>query len=206
MDYRYVLADVFADRIFGGNQLAVFLDAGELTTAEMQSIAAELNLSESAFLGPPTGPDGSRPLRIFTPKVELPFAGHPTIGTAFAMAWAGPLQPDGAESTILFEEGAGPVAVRVGWRNGGPQVATLSIDGPGEQGPTPNADDVAAILGLRTDELGINGSADRLKVGTCSLGVPFTFVPVGHRAALGRAQVDLQEWRVRLAESWAPHL
>lgn len=206
MEYRYQLADVFTERLFGGNQLAVFLDAAGLTTEQMQAIAAELNLSETAFLGRPTGPDGSRPLRIFTPKVELPFAGHPTIGTAFAMAWAGLLHPDGAETSIVFQEGAGPIAVRVAWSDGAPKAATLTVDGPGEEGPAPHPDDIAAVLALRAEKIGIDGAAGPLEVGTFSLGVPFTFVPVRDRAALAQAQVDLPSWRERLAESWAPHL
>lgn len=86
MKFHYQLVDVFTDTPFGGNALAVFDDADALSTTQMQTIAAELNLSETAFVLKSTIADASRPLRIFTPRLELPFAGHPTIGSAFALA------------------------------------------------------------------------------------------------------------------------
>jgi len=122
---RYLIVDVFAEEKFKGNQLAVFLEPEGLTPEQMQSVAGELNLPETAFLGKPDGPDGARPLRIFTPKVELPFAGHPTVGTAFAMAWTGLIGPDEAETTVVFQEGVGPVPVRVRWRDGLPEAAPV---------------------------------------------------------------------------------
>ena len=202
MSYRYWLADVFTDRIFGGNPLAVLLHADGLSTGQMQAVAAEFNLSETAFLGTPPAPDAPWPLRIFTPKVELPFAGHPTIGTAFAMAWAGMLRSHQAETSVVFQEGTGPVTVRIGWRYGEPESATLSVNGPAEEKPAPSKGDVAAVLGLSAEEIG----TDRYAVGAVSLGVPFTLVPVRDRAALARAQLDQQAWRQLLAETWAPHL
>ena len=102
--FRYVIADVFTDRPLAGNQLAVFTDARELESAEMQALAREMNYSESVFVLPPEA-EGHARMRIFTPTAELPFAGHPTLGCAFVLA--GPLQvPE-----ILLETGAGVVPV-----------------------------------------------------------------------------------------------
>lgn len=202
MTHEYLLADVFTDRIFGGNPLAVLLHADGLSTGQMQAIAAEFNLSETAFLGAQPEPGAPWPLRIFTPKVELPFAGHPTIGTAFAMAWAGMLRSHQAETSVVFQEGAGPVMVRIGWRDGEPEAATLTVNGPADERPAPARDELAAVLGLGAEEIG----TDRYPVGAVSLGVPFTLVPVRDRTVLARAQVDLQAWRERLSETWAPHL
>ncbi|MEM7222543.1 MAG: PhzF family phenazine biosynthesis protein [Pseudomonadota bacterium] len=206
MKHDYVLADVFTDRLFGGNQLAVFLDGDQLTSAQMQAVAAEINLSETAFLGARKGPDESWPLRIFTPKIELPFAGHPTVGTALAMAWTGLIRPKEAVTTVEFQEGIGPVKVRVTWCDGAPRSATLSVAGPSKTGPTPDTDQVAAILGLRAEEVGFPRVLDRLGVRTLSMGVPFTLVPLVNRSALARAQLDLSKWQNHLAETWAPHL
>ena len=84
--YSYYTADVFSDRIFGGNPLAVFPEASGLTRTQMQKIAAEFNFSETVFVFPPETPQGTKKVRIFTPSTELPFAGHPTVGTAYILA------------------------------------------------------------------------------------------------------------------------
>src|SRR4051812_27882377 len=86
MDLRFVQVDVFAEQPFGGNQLAVFFDAAALTPAQRQAIAAEMNYAESTFVEPPTAADADARVRIHTPARELPFAGHPTLGTAYALA------------------------------------------------------------------------------------------------------------------------
>jgi trans-2,3-dihydro-3-hydroxyanthranilate isomerase len=110
--------DVFTDRPFGGNQLAVFPEAPELTKDEMQRIATEFNLSETVFVRPPRDTRNTRHLRIFTPAEELPFAGHPTIGTAHLLAAirAFPLKVD--RTNIVLEEEAGPVQVSITQRKG----------------------------------------------------------------------------------------
>src|SRR5207244_3379225 len=91
--YRYLHLDVFTDRLFGGNQLAVFLDGRGLSTDAMQAIAKEMNFSETTFVLPPERAETDVCVKIFTPSEELPMAGHPTIGTAFALARAGVLAP-----------------------------------------------------------------------------------------------------------------
>ena len=102
MRYRYYTADVFTDRPFGGNPLAVFPDARGLSTRQMQTIAAEFNYSESTFVFPPQDARHTRQVRIFTPSVEMPFAGHPTVGTAHVLAASGeiPLQGDEPEVQV----------------------------------------------------------------------------------------------------------
>ena len=109
--YRYVHLDVFTDRVFGGNQLAVFPEPAGLDTETMQAIAREMAYSESTFVFPPEDPRTSVRVRIFTPGSELPMAGHPTIGTAFALAHEGVIAPGQPE--VVFGLGVGPI--RVGW-------------------------------------------------------------------------------------------
>ncbi len=111
--YRFVTADVFTDRQFGGNQLAVILDARGLTGDEMQAITREFNYSESTFVFPPSLPAHTRKVRIFTPGGEVPFAGHPTVGTAHVLAAIGEIALRGDATDILIEEGVGPVRVTI---------------------------------------------------------------------------------------------
>src|SRR5687768_3121072 len=111
MNLEYCTLDVFTDRRFGGNPLAVVLDARGLDDATMQSITREFNYSETTFVLPPSNPAHTAQVRIFTPGGELLFAGHPTVGTAFALATLGRLGADVRD--IVFEEGVGPVAVRI---------------------------------------------------------------------------------------------
>src|SRR5271155_198353 len=106
MSIRYVTVDVFTAKMFGGNPLAVVLDAHRLSGAQMQSIAHEFNYAETTFVLPPKNPDNTAQVRIFTPGRELPFAGHPNVGTAFALAKLGMVQDQ-----ARFEEGAGLVPV-----------------------------------------------------------------------------------------------
>ena len=109
MQRRYVTVDVFTDRAFGGNPLAVVLDAGGLSTEQMQAIASEFNYSETTFVLPPADPANDAQVRIFTVNRELPFAGHPNVGTAFVLATQAAKPP----ARLLFEEGAGLVPVEV---------------------------------------------------------------------------------------------
>lgn len=192
MSRDYLLLDVFTDRLFGGNQLAVFTQASGLTTDTMQAVARELNLSETVFVLPAEAGGDAR-LRIFTPGMELPFAGHPTIGAAIALA--GTI----SSSTIVFEEAAGLVPV------------TLNADGPGVRAmltspkppaPVPadlTAEGAAAVLGLAPDALASLPLA-------YSAGVPFLFVPVASLAVLNALTLDIARWRQHLAATAAPHV
>src|SRR5206468_9098606 len=111
------------DRIFGGNQLAVLPDGRSLTTVQMQSTAREFNFSETVFVLPPESSRHTRRIRIFTPSAELPFAGHPTIGTAHVLAAIGEIALEGETTPIVLEEGVGPVEVSVRARDGRPVSA-----------------------------------------------------------------------------------
>jgi trans-2,3-dihydro-3-hydroxyanthranilate isomerase len=109
--YRFVQVDVFTDRLFGGNQLAVFLESEGLSDDEMQAIAREMNLAETTFVFPPTTAEAAARMRIFTPGRELPFAGHPTVGTTWVLANQGRLPA--AARDLAMEEGIGLVPVRL---------------------------------------------------------------------------------------------
>src|SRR6202043_2987145 len=111
MAHKFIIADVFTETAFGGNQLAVFPDATKLTDAEMQAFTREINFAESTFVLPPRDPHHTFRVRIFTPKTELQFAGHPTVGTAAVLRGIGKI-PESVD-TIVFEEGIGPVTVSI---------------------------------------------------------------------------------------------
>jgi trans-2,3-dihydro-3-hydroxyanthranilate isomerase len=189
--YRYVTCDVFTGRPFCGNPLAVLPDARGLTEAQMQSIAREFNYSETTFVLPPDDPRHAARVRIFTPGGELPFAGHPTIGTAFVLASTGTLPREAAE--IVFEEGVGPVPVAI-FRDGDRvthcrlTAARLPEQGP----PAPAANALAKMLSLAEGEV-LAGAA------CWSCGVPFLVVPVAGLGALARCALELPVWRELLA-------
>jgi trans-2,3-dihydro-3-hydroxyanthranilate isomerase len=193
MRYRFLTADVFTDRPFGGNPLAVFPDAAEvagLSTAQMAAVTREFNLSETVFVLPPENPAHTQRLRIFTPGRELPFAGHPTVGTAFLLATAGLVPLTGDETRIVFEEGVGPVPVTIRARGGKPYFTELSAARRPEFGPPPPPVAVLAeLLSLTPEDLVAETEPEQV-----SCGVPFLFIPVRDRAALARARVHSDRW------------
>jgi len=190
MRYRFATADVFTDRRFGGNPLAVLPDARGLDGEQMMAVTREFNLSETVFVLPPEDPRHTRKLRIFTPGRELPFAGHPTVGTAYLLAALGEIPLAGEETAIVFEEGVGPVAVRLLAPGGVPAFAELTAARPPELSPAP-ADRVAlaGVLSLAPEDLG-----DWAEPQVVSCGTPFLYVPLRDRAALGRARVRIDRW------------
>jgi trans-2,3-dihydro-3-hydroxyanthranilate isomerase len=183
--YRYYTCDVFTDRIFGGNPLAVLTDARGLSDATMQSIAREFNYSETVFVVPPSESRHTARLRIFTPGGELPFAGHPTVGAAFVLASIG-ATPGASE--IVLEEGVGPVRVRIE-RSGGLAVrCTLTTARlPERIALAPAASRLAPMLGLPVTDI-----AERGEVWSC--GVPFCVIPLATTSALQRARIDVHRW------------
>lgn len=206
MRYRYHTLDVFTDRLFGGNPLAVFPRASGLNAGVMAAIARELNLSESVFIFPAETGEGTRRLRIFTPGAELPFAGHPTIGAAHLLTATGEvrLAPEG-ESTarIVFEEGVGPVHVTVRGEAGVPIFAQLSAAVQPEVGPRPpSRERLARLLGLEVGDI-LTGDWGPAAI---SCGVPFLFVPLGSRRAVARARLDQGAWVQELSTYWAPQI
>ena len=189
MRYRYVVADVFTEQPFTGNPLAVFPEAQGLSAEQMQRIAGELNLSETAFVLPPeTG--GFARVRMFTPASELPFAGHPTIGTAMVMAKTRAI-PAGL-SDLVFEEAAGPVPVSLEWSNGDPTFAWLTPPGlPRVEGEAPAPEDIARAISLDLSDIDLAPPGPAV----LSAGNPFLFVPLRDAGALARARVDTVSWR-----------
>src|SRR5215210_4242881 len=119
---RYHIVDVFTDRAFGGNPLAVFTNGRGVRPELMQAIAKELNLSETTFVLPPENPENDYRVRIFTPAAELPMAGHPTVGTSFILAREHMIEPGNDETTIKLEEGVGTVPVNINFKDGAPDL------------------------------------------------------------------------------------
>lgn len=194
MNYPFVTLDVFTEEVFGGNPLAVVLDARGLTGAQMQNIAREFNLSETTFVLPPANQENTHRVRIFTPVAELPFAGHPTLGTAIALAERAGLPKQG----FRFEEGVGVVTISVSMSEGRASHAELSVAQLPEHLPdTLSVDTWASLLGLEPSELCPGDS----QVGTWTCGAPFSFVPVTNLAALSRASVTLADWQQHLSGS-----
>lgn len=185
---RFVIADVFTDTAFGGNQLAVFPQADGLDGRQMQIIAREMNLSETTFVTPGSGP-GRFAVRIFTPFAELPFAGHPTVGTAVVLAH---LDRTRGRSEIVLEEGVGPVRVQL--RENG---ATFFMEGAAETRPhtvVPVA--IADALGLKRTQL----AGDPWQAG---YGVPFMIVPVKDREAVAMSSLNPERWQAVTQDLWA---
>lgn len=183
--YRFVQVDVFTDRVFGGNPLAVFLDARGLEDALMQQIAREMNLSETVFLFPPSRPDYAAALRIFTPTRELPFAGHPTIGTAWVLAAHG-LGTKGA-SRFVLEERIGPIPVELEGDAARPDFIWMTQQEATFDPVLDNRDAVARALGLAEADLWPGAP-----IQPGSTGNKFLFVPLRDRATVDRAVLDVR--------------
>ncbi len=202
MSYDYHTADVFTDKPFGGNPLAVLPDARGLTTEQMSAITKEFNYSETVFVLPPDDPEHTRRLRIFTPGSELPFAGHPTVGTAHLLAATGAIELDGDETRIVFEEGVGPVPVLIRSKDGKPEFCQLSAARmPERRTESFDRETIASILSLDPEEVATKGG---YAIEAVSAGVPFLFIPIRDLAALGRARLKLDLWEKHLRNSWAP--
>ena len=192
MPLSYLHYDVFTDRPFTGNQLAVFLDGRGLSTERMQALAREMNFAESTFILPAETPGTDVRMRIFTPSIEMPMAGHPTIGSTFAMAHAGAIKP--GATRFVFGLNIGPVPVDLEWDGGVLRFAWMTQLNP-TFGPAIEARrDVAAALGLTEADL----LADR-PIREVSCGVPFLMVPLRSPEAVDRAVSDASAFR-RLTE------
>ena len=187
MRRRFVTLDVFTTRRFAGNPLAVVLDSAGLDDHAMQATAREFNLSETVFVFLPDAPAARARLRIFTPARELPFAGHPTVGTAVALGRI----DGGAPREFVLEEAIGPVSCRV--RGTGPDSGRAAFDlprMPHQEAEAPAAASVAASIGLTPADIAV----DRSPVECWSAGNPFSFVPVRDLAAMRRCAVDLSRF------------
>jgi trans-2,3-dihydro-3-hydroxyanthranilate isomerase len=201
--YPYLTADVFTDQPFGGNQLAVFPDARGIPEHRLQDVAREFNFSETTFVYPPNDPAHTRRVRIFTPGTELPFAGHPTVGTAHVLAAIGDVPMTGETTHIVLEELVGPVPVAIRAEAGKPTFCQLSVAKLPEEGPPPPSNEaLAAALDLDPSELLDGEWAPR----AYSCGVPYLFVALRDRDAVARSRIKLDAWERSLEGTWAPEV
>ncbi|MBA4284107.1 MAG: PhzF family phenazine biosynthesis protein [Xanthomonadaceae bacterium] len=190
--------DVFTETRFGGNPLAVVLAADGLNARQMQTIAREFNLSETVFVLKATLPGTDFKIRIFTPQVEMPFAGHPTVGTACLLAELG-LVPAGTDVSFVLEENVGPVPVRVRREAGRAPYGELTAAVLPERGPAaPMKATLATMLGLEAADIG--------EAAFVSCGYPYLLVPLRSPELLAGISFDISTWREHLGRAWAHHL
>ncbi|MES2524758.1 MAG: PhzF family phenazine biosynthesis protein [Gemmatimonadota bacterium] len=202
---RYVTCDVFTSTPFSGNQLAIVFGAEDLPTDTLQAITREFNYSETVFVYAPVNPAHTRRVRIFTPGSELPFAGHPTIGTAHALVASGAVSDGvaGDEVMVILEEGVGPVPVRVRMKDGVPVHAQLTTaQAPEERHDVPSNAELASILSLAPDDL-VGGE---MRPAAVSCGIPFLIVPLKSVDAVRRARVVTSAWEASLKGTWGSEL
>lgn len=202
MKLAFHTLDVFTEQRFGGNPLAVVLDADALAPEQMQRIAREFNLSETVFIQKATRRDACARARIFTPAKELPFAGHPTVGAACLLKELG-RAPAGDASSFVLEEGVGPVAVTVRRERGRPLFAQLTTARLPEYGPAvPGSAELAAMLGLSASD--IETKAEKPRAVSC--GLPYVLIPLVSTAGLQRIEFDLAQWKKHVSRFWADHV
>lgn len=188
--------DVFTDTPFAGNPLAVVLDADGLSTPQMQRIASEFNLSETVFLCAPRTSGANATARIFTPAYEMPFAGHPTVGTACLMAELGLVKGD----ALVLDEQVGPVAIVLRREAGRPLFAQLTAAvAPEQRAWTGDVAALAAVLGLAAGDLGANGEVPR----EASCGAAFLLVPLRQPELLAGISFDVARANALLQGAWS---
>ena len=197
MKYRFQIVDVFSSTPFGGNQLAVLPDASGISTQGMKTIAREFNFAETTFVLPKNDSANTYRVRIFTPRMELDFAGHPSVGTACALV----MQEHARLSDpirLTLEENLGPVTVDVAQRNGGFH-GTLTLSGKIEA-PTgaPSLTELAAVLSVEPAEV--------KQVFFAGVGVPFCFAQLNSNEVVDRAAINRAAWAATLSRAWSPHL
>jgi trans-2,3-dihydro-3-hydroxyanthranilate isomerase len=190
MNYRYHICDVFTETRFGGNQLAVLPQAEGLTPEQMQQITREFNFSETAFVFPAKA-GHTRHVRIFTPASEIPFAGHPNVGTAFVLATTGEFGEINSPHTIIFEEEAGLVSVTIHAAEGKIVSCELEAPQPLSLGETVEPELVASAVSVNRDDI----VTDTHDPQVCSVGLPFVFTELRNRAALERASINVSGFR-----------
>lgn len=193
MKLDFFLVDVFSDRPFGGNQLAVFPEAAGIPDATMQQLAREFNFSETTFVLPPRDPSHTCQVRIFTPYQELPFAGHPTVGTAAVLASLNEGKATGQH--MVFEEGIGPVAITIDgavvrFRLASPDYETTSA--------APPAAAIAKAVRLPADVITESWYA--------GIGLKFCFVRLASRELVDRAVLDMAAWQAETEGAWSRKL
>src|SRR3981081_2982554 len=197
MKYAFQIIDVFSSTPFGGNQLAVLPDAAGISAEGMQKIAREFNFGETTFVLPKNDAENTCRVRIFSPRTELDFAGHPSVGTACALVMKQHVRLSDPARLIL-EENIGPVTVDVTQRNGGFH-GTLTLSGKIEA-PTgaPSPTDLAAILSIEPAEVS--------QVFFAGVGVPLFFAQLNWNEVVDRAAINRAAWAATLARAWGPHV
>jgi trans-2,3-dihydro-3-hydroxyanthranilate isomerase len=197
MKYTFHIVNVFSSTPFGGNQLAVLPDATGISTEGMQKIAREFNFGETTFVLPKNDPANTCRVRIFTPRVELDFAGHPTVGTACSLVmkqreqFSDPIR-------LILEENVGQVTVDVAQRNGGfhgTLTLPAKIDSPTD---APSPTDRAAVLSIEPAEVS--------QVFFASVGLPFCFAQLSSNEVVDRAAINRAAWAATLSRAWSPHV
>jgi trans-2,3-dihydro-3-hydroxyanthranilate isomerase len=193
---RYHLVDVFTDRAFGGNPLAVFTNGRGIQPQLMQSIAKELNLSETTYVLPPEDSENDYRVRIFTPASELPMAGHPTIGTSFILAREHMIEIGAEESTIKLEEVVGTIPVTLNFKDGQPDLIwmqqPLPIFGPRFE----DAGLIAEMLSIAPEAI-----ATEWPIEVVSCGVPFLYVPLKDLESIRAIRLRFDVWERALRDS-----
>ena len=201
MKYHCFTCDVFTDKRFCGNQLAVLPHADGLSDAEMQTIAREFNFSETAFVFPPQ--EGcTRKVRIFTPTTEVPFAGHPNIGTAFVLAEIGELEGEDLPESICFEEKAGLVHIRIFQNPNNPRQFELKAPETLTASPFEAVATIADALSLNLDQI----IEKHHPPSSASVGLPFLIVEVQDTPALADIQVNLESFLALLEQGSPPYI
>jgi trans-2,3-dihydro-3-hydroxyanthranilate isomerase len=197
MKYAFHIVDVFSSIPFGGNQLAVLPDAAGISAEGMQKIAREFNFGETTFVLPKNDPANTCRVRIFSPRAELDFAGHPTVGTACALVMKQHVRLSDPIRLIL-EENVGPVTVDVAQRNG-VFHGTLTLSGKIETpAGAPSPTDLAAVLSIEPAEVS--------QVFFAGVGLPFCFARLSSNDVVDRAVINRAAWAASLARAWGSHV
>ena len=199
--YEYYICDVFTQQKFSGNQLAVITDAEGLSDHDMQNIAREFNFSESTFVFP-SEKGNTRKVRIFTPISEVPFAGHPNIGTAFILAENGIFGDFAQSIDVVFEEEAGNVPIKINKDHCGYIWCELSAPAPLSLGKVATVDLVSEVLSIEAGDINVTTHYPQV----ASVGLPFLFVELQSLEALIQAQIDLSKLQRLLQEGFPSYI
>ncbi len=202
--HRFVTLDVFTSRAFGGNQLAVFPDASGIPEDVLIQITREFNFAEVTFCYPPMNPAHTKRVRIFTPAREIPFAGHPTVGTAIALIELGLAGTHAGDTAkLVLEEGVGPIPVTVKRAPGAATFAQFSTAKLAEVGPAvPGNDVLAEVLSMGANDI----LSAPMAAQNVSCGLPFLLVPLKSVDAVSRSRVRMDRWETALKSAWAPDI
>lgn len=202
--HRFVTLDVFTPSAFGGNQLAVFPDASGIPDDALIRITREFSFAEVTFCYPPANPAHTRRVRIFTPAREIPFAGHPTVGTAVALVELGLAGAHAGDTAkLVLEEAVGPIPVTVKRAPGAATFAQFSTAKLAEVGPaTPGRDVLAEVLSIAADDI----LATPMAPENVSCGLPFLLVPLRSVEAVSASRVRMDKWETTLKSAWAPDI